>query len=146
MGVTHYWERDIELPPDTFRMAVADCKKILCVLDIPLADAEGDDKPIFSDDEIIFNGMGGNGCEPFIFRRIQQPRKERNVVFSYCKTEHLPYDYAVKCCLIVLKYHFGREIKICSDDAEQGWEEAKNCVLKKSGYGISNLLSSSNKD
>ena len=103
MGWTHYWKRDIEIPEGKFKEAVTDCKEILSSLDIQLGDAEGNNAPVLTDEEIILNDVT-HGCEPFVFRRIQHPRPGRDRVFEYCKTEHMPYDFAVQCCLIILKH------------------------------------------
>ncbi|MCG7852386.1 MAG: hypothetical protein MIO92_07675, partial [Methanosarcinaceae archaeon] len=114
MGWTHYWHRDIEIPDEKFKAALKDCRIILSGLDIELGDAEGKNSPVLTDDEIIFNSVT-IGCEPFIFRRIQHPRPGRDRVFGYCKTEHMPYDLAVQCCLIILKHHFDDSIQVSSD-------------------------------
>ena len=140
MGMTHYWYREIELPEEQFKVALNDCKAILSALDIPLGDAVGKDDPILTGGEIIFNGLN-NGCEPFVFRRIQYPRPGREKVFTYCKTEHMPYDLAVQCCLIVLKHHFGDELRVSSDSKDKDWKKAREICEDKLQYGLDFTLS-----
>ena len=141
MGWTHSWRREIEMPVAKFNAAVADCRTILSAIYIQLGDAESENSPVLTDDEIVFNGVP-HGCEPFVFRRIQYPRPGRNGVFEYCKTEHLPYDLAVQCCLIVLKHHLGDAIQISSDGKDADWKEASERCEKNLHYGTSFVLSS----
>lgn len=102
---------------------------------ISLAGADGNGQPVFTGKEVVFNGVAGTNCEPFIFRRIQPPRPGRNIVFEYCKTEHLPYDLAVQCCLIVFKHHLGDIIKITSDGTGDDWVNAKEVCNDILAYG-----------
>lgn len=73
MGYTHYWKRPVELDVETFRAAVADCRKVCEALPIPLGDGDGKGVPMFADDAVIFNGHvdsasfsreGGGLCWP----------------------------------------------------------------------------------
>lgn len=143
MGWTHYWYREIELPQEQFKAAVNDCKKILADLDIRLGDAVGKNNPVLTDEAIIFNGLN-NECEPFVFRRIQYPKPGKDKVFTYCKTEHMPYDLAVQCCLIVLKHHLGDNIRIMSDGKQEDWIDAIGACVSCVSYGDDFVLS--NKD
>ena len=141
MGWTHYWQRDIEMPDEKFKVAVKDCREILSVLDIQLGDAEGENAPVLTDDEIIFNDVT-HGCEPFVFRRIQHPRPGRDRVCEYCKTEHMPYDLAVQCCLIILKHHLDDAVKISSDGKNDDWKKACELCEEKLHYVMDFVLSS----
>lgn len=134
MGWTHYWERQVELPADEFKKALADCKKVIGLLDISLAGTEGNGQPVFTDEEVVFNGIEGAKCEPFVFRRTQPPRPERDVVFEYCKTEHLPYDLAVQCCLVVFNHYFKELIEISTDGSGDDWQEAFDICRKEFDY------------
>ena len=137
MGWTHYWEREKELPANEFKRAVSDCKKIIELLDISLAGPDGSGQPVFANDEIVFNGVASSNCEPFVFRRMQPPRPGRNIVLEYCKTEHLPYDLAVQCCLVILKYRLNDLIMITSDGSEEDWSQAKQVC--SDSIGIDNM-------
>ena len=61
MGYTHYWERPKVLPRPQFVAAVADCRRLCTGMNIPLGDAHGQGKPIFTDTEICFNGHVDSG-------------------------------------------------------------------------------------
>jgi hypothetical protein len=100
-----------------------------------LGDESGEGLPVFADEEIAFNGAGRSGCEPFIIRRLETPRPGRTVVFSFCKTEHLPYDLCVQTALIVLKHHFGGAITIHSDGKDNDWSQARETCSSILGYG-----------
>lgn len=135
MGWTHHWRRGTELPAEQFARAAADCQKLMQAVDLPLADREGAGAPIFSGDEIVFNAAGGNGCEPFVCRRVQHDRRGRPVVRSFCKTGHAPYDLCVQGALIVLKHHLGGAITVGSDGADDDWREAVEICRRHLGYG-----------
>jgi len=135
MGHTHYWQRPPELPHAHFVAAVADCRKLLPALGIPLAGADGSGTPIFDDDAIVFNGRGEAGYETFASCRDEPPRPDRPLIFSFCKTSHRPYDLAVQCSLIVLKHHLGNNIIVTSDGAEAEWNNARHVCHAILGYG-----------
>jgi hypothetical protein len=135
MGWTHYWQREIELPAKSFADATTDCRKLFELLKTPLGDVKGKGEPVLAEDKIMFNGINGHSCEPFIINRIQPPRPGRSIVRGYCKTEHLPYDLCVQCTLIILKHHLGDAIKITSDGTDYDWEEARKACTKYLGYG-----------
>ena len=105
--------------------------KVIGLLDISLAGADGNGPPVFTDEEVVFNGIEGANCEPFVFRRTQPPRPERDVVFEYCKTEHLPYDLAVQCCLVVFYHYFEGLIEISTDGSDDDWQEAFDICKKE---------------
>ncbi len=100
MGMTHYWKRDEEFPADAFKDAVRDCKLLLAAIDAKLAGPECSGEPIFKSDCIQFNGIQGQNCEPFSMKSIETPKMPGRPVFSYCKTEGLPYDLAVRCAFV----------------------------------------------
>ncbi len=67
MGYTHYWYRKPTLPKKNFQKVVRDLKLVAAYCDrqfrtedgtalIPLGDGHGENFPIFTDKEIIFNG------------------------------------------------------------------------------------------
>ena len=63
------------------------------------------------------------------------PRRGRTRVFSYCKTEQLPYDFCVQVALIVLKHHLEAAIKITSDGGDAEWQRARDVCQEHLGYG-----------
>ena len=128
MGLTHYWKRAEEFPADAFRKAVLDCKLLLAAIDAKLAGPECRGEPIFQPDSIQFNGIHGQHCEPFSMKIIETPKMPGRPVFSYCKTEGLPYDLAVKCTLVVLKHYLHDSIRIMSDAKQDEWQEQKKSM------------------
>ena len=136
MGWTHYWERDVELPAQSFEQAVNDCRRVLAAIEVRLAGHYSEGEPVFSRDEIAFNGVKGQDCETFVIRRVDLPRKPGRPVFSYCKTEKLPYDLCVRCALVILKHHLGDNIKVTSDGTDEDWKDARNICNGCLGYGL----------
>ena len=61
MGMTHYWKRKPELPAQQFSKAIGDFRKIIELLQIPLAGANGFGELVITDEEIIFNGCQSDG-------------------------------------------------------------------------------------
>src|SRR6476660_4895162 len=112
MGLTHSWLRPTELPAEAFTAAVRDIQLVLKAADIPLAGFEGHGQPIFLDDTIVFNGVAGAGCEPFEIHQVEFDRRGRAEKFSFCKTQSLPYDVAVKVSLIIFKEQLGVIFKV----------------------------------
>jgi hypothetical protein len=135
MGWTHYWERERELPTDAFEMAAKDCKLVLTAIDTPFKGYHCQGDPILTAKEIIFSGFEGQSCEPFSIKAIEIPRFSGKPVFSYCKTEHLPYDLGVKCALIILKHYLGKQIRIMSDGKNEDWNDAKQLCFTSLRYG-----------
>lgn len=140
MGLTHYWEREIELPKAEFNQSIEDIKKLLKIIDIPLADAYGQGVPLVNSEEISFNGITGQNCEPFSVKRFQMSRRVSTLTFGYCKTEHMPYDFVVKCVLIVLSHYLNDGIKVSSDQDDKEWKDARDFCEKCFGYGKTFVL------
>src|ERR1035437_3892611 len=115
MGWTHNWQRGTELPKGAFAAAVHDCEKVLPHTGVRLAGFEGKGQPVLQDDVIMFNGAGGSGCGPFEVHQTEFDRRGRKVFWSFCKTEHQPYDLCVQVALIILKRHLGESITVGSD-------------------------------
>ena len=135
MGWTHYWQRRMELPPKEFSKGVADCSALLGKLGIPLAGPPGADEPVFRDDEVIFNGAPPLQCEVFEIHRVEFDKRGTTIVRSYCKTEHLPYDLAVQCALVIFRCSLGSLLRVASDASEEDWERARSECQKHLGYG-----------
>jgi hypothetical protein len=58
MGYTHYWYKNVqELDLSTFKLFVADCKKVYLRSEVPLAGWSGAGKPKFTSKEVSFNGV-----------------------------------------------------------------------------------------
>ena len=143
MGYTHYWAQKRELPRELFNSAVADCRKVCDGLGIPLGDAGGKGRPVFSQRQIRFNGDAESGVayETFAVDRVFRPRYEGHIPekgwwHSFCKTQYRPYDLAVQCCLIVLSHNLGSgQFKVSSDGSTEQWNNAREACQRILGYG-----------
>lgn len=135
MGWTHNWQRPTDLPAEGFAVALRDCRRILDVVPVDLAGPDGSGQPILEEDRIEFNGRLPEACEPFRIQVHEHDRRGRNTKWSFCKTEHMPYDLCVQCTLIVLKEHLKDNLTIGSDGSDQDWETAKAVVSEHLGYG-----------
>lgn len=136
MGWTHYWQREITLPADRFMKVLEDFRIILTKTDIKLAGADDLGEPVLSGTAILFNGIAGQNCEPFVINSFEPSRRSPARTFSCCKTEKLPYDICVQLILIILKQHFGDGIVVSSDGSEDDWKQAKELCQRILKYGI----------
>jgi hypothetical protein len=76
-------------------------------------------KLCFSMMPLCSTGVGGAGCEPFEIHQVEFDRQGRADKFSICKTQGLPYDFAVKVALIVFKGRFSETLKIVGDESDR---------------------------
>lgn len=143
MGYTHYFYRPAEMDALRFASAAEDCRKICEALPIAIAGPDGDEEPVFDGDEVCINGStnakAGGAYEPLRIERVhtgRPSRREDGLVLGSCKTNWLPYNLAVQCCLIVFKHHFGNDFKVSSDGKDEEWNEASNDVNAVLGYGL----------
>ena len=140
MGWTHYWKRESELSTEAFEKAAKDCKLVLAAIDVPFKGYQYKGEPVFSAREITFYGIEGQNCEPFSIKAVEAPRFPGRPIFSYCKTEKLPYDLGVKCALVILKHYLGDQIRVMSDGTDEEWQDAKQLCLSCLGYGADFIL------
>ena len=131
MGLTHYWRRPPILLPRDFARAVDDCQEILPQLGVALADGPG--PAVIKEDRISFNGVPPQRCESFVVRQRERPQRDHLYVFSFTKTNGLPYDLCVRVALIILQQHLGSDLEVNSDDAH--WDEACKLCVEHLGYG-----------
>jgi len=135
VGWSHHWTRPTELDRETFAAAIRDVRALVGMSADVLAGFEGKGCPIVDEEHIVFNGRRPAHCEPFEIARIEFDRRGRSVIHSFCKTEQLPYDLYVQAALIILRHHVGEMLCVTSDGNETSWQEARNLVSKKFGYG-----------
>lgn len=128
MGYTIYWQRPTQLPADRFAAAVEDFRQMLPQLNVPLAGPHGKGSPVLDPQQITFNGPSPQCCESFDFRREEDDRRGDGIVRSFCKTQRLPYDLAVKAALLILRNHLGDQLVVSSDGGEEEWDEARRIV------------------
>lgn len=132
MGYTTYFSSKKKPAKEKFAKFLKDVKKLYknlpavsksagaCYLDEPILirDGHGKGQPIFSEEEIIFNGNESTDMshETFVFRR-----SEFN---EFCKTARKPYDLLVCLVLLSAQKHFGDNMEISSDGNYIDWEPA----------------------
>lgn len=63
------------------------------------------------EDHIAFNGV----LWPFEKTIVEFDRRGRSEVYSYFKTQDLPYDMYVQTAMIILKHHLRSAIVVYSD-------------------------------
>ncbi len=136
MGWTHYWSRPTELHANKFAAAARDVQFLLTKLAIPVGGFDGTGDSVFTDDTIVFNSAGNGACEPFEIHQIEFARSGHDLVRSYCKTQHAPYDLAVQGALIILRQHLGPILQVTSDGGNEDWEEAREVCQSSFGYGL----------
>ena len=105
MGYTHYWSQQRDYTKPEWNQITATVKAIIKASDVPVRREYNrpDDPPEFSDDAILFNGLGDDGRETFCFTRKVAPEPEYRKGegdFQFCKTASKPYDEIVVACLI----------------------------------------------
>lgn len=112
MGYTHYFTRHKRrIVLSAWEQIVEDVGEILKhaqhVQGVTLAreyDAPGS-APAVTRNFIQFNGLGENGCETFIIRRLESGKieyRDHNPLADFCKTAREPYDIAVVAVLCYL--------------------------------------------
>ena len=108
MGYTHYWTQTRSFTAEEWIEVSDDIREILSyvenLLGVPLADGRGDagTRPVF-DNDIKFNGLGGDAHETFIVHRKREKSWSGGKLSEdFCKTACKPYDVAVTACLCYL--------------------------------------------
>lgn len=128
MGYTNHCYRVLEFDLKKYRAAVSDLKKILPETGVDLASWDGTGEPTIDGNDVRFNGRIPQDCESFSMPRVfdDRPFPRKLPGFTFSKTNHLPYDLAVKVSLLVFKRHFANEVEIGSNDEDllKGWSEA----------------------
>lgn len=96
MGYTHYWSQQRDYTEAEWQQISATIKAIIAASDVAVASEydRPNDAPEFTDDHILFNGVGDDGHETFGFMRKGEDD------FQFCKTARKPYDEIVVACLI----------------------------------------------
>lgn len=141
MGYTHYWYRVREIELDVYFKILTDFKRLLPVLieeGVRLAGSGGTGDPVINDDNLLFNGVGAERYENFVFPRVlriwDEPDKN-DQYFQFCKTSAYPYDQAVIAFLIIAKHYLQQDITVQSDVGVEKLEDAKK--LCQTYLGIS---------
>lgn len=144
MGFTRYWYHN-RISRPTWELITQDCAKLIKAAEgqikIVMVRGSSVSCPEINNKRIVFNGLGDEGCETFIFDRVPkdayegEPQGQRTGgVFNFCKTLSLPYDLLVASCLIVMRRYLGYEIEI-SPTRSSDWDKARAFTKAVLGYG-----------
>lgn len=143
MGYTHYWYREEKLDREKFQKASNDCKLVTDYLRSKgiyiQFEYHEPEPPVFSNEEIRFNGPDEDGHETFYIAQtfcedFRQPADDGKL-FAFCKTARKPYDTAVTACLIILKHHLGDDFRVSSDGDPEDWQAGLDAVQSVLNYG-----------
>ena len=139
MGYTHYLRLKNIVTEDKLAMASADVKKAFELIkaelpNITIKDGWGEDEPRINERAIWFNGDASKE-EDYETFFVEVGDKG----FNFCKTARMPYDVYVCVACLILKEHFGDDLRLTSDgigkdDEEKGIE--LNLLLGKNEYRI----------
>ncbi|SEL30074.1 hypothetical protein [Paenibacillus sp. OK003] len=132
MGYTHFWYRVREIELDVYLKILTDFKRLLPVfagVGVLLAGPGGTGDPVINEDNLLFNGVGADRYEDFVFPRVlylwNEP-DENDQYFQFCKTSAYPYDQAVIAFLLIAKHHLQQDITVQSDVVAKKVDAAKN--------------------
>lgn len=146
MGYTHYfYQPKNTLDKEKWANMILDFYKILPnYMDYLDNDPDSSQCLKANTEEILFNGIGEDSHETFLFERkpdLSYTSEEGEKVFNFCKTARKPYDIVVCITMLIIKKHFPDIITISSDGGESEWEESVQVVNNKLGYNIENPFS-----
>jgi hypothetical protein len=88
---------------------------------------------VIEGEHVVFNGIGDNGHETFIF--------PNDLGWNFCKTAYKPYDEVVTAALLVARTHFSpQELEIASDGEWGDWTAGRRLYEKTFGKEPPNPL------
>ena len=134
MGYTHCYtihdlNTDLRVPE-----IAQDISRIIMASEIPIGgEPAGPNpaEPALGPTHIIFNGVGDDSCESFVYPPGLEMRSSNLLArapegLDSCKTWRQPYDVVVCAALIALKHHLGDNVKITSDGRfdQEEWQPA----------------------
>lgn len=140
MGYTHYWYRVREIELDVYFKILTDFKRLLPVLTkegVRLAGSGGTGDPVIKDENLLFNGVGAERYEDFVFPRklrLWGEPDENDQYFQFCKTSSYPYDQAVIAFLLIAKHHLQQDITVQSDVGAKKLDAAKKLCQTSLGF------------
>jgi hypothetical protein len=144
LGYTNYYKVPVILDVKKFKKLSVELETIAGLLPsyketILICGWDGTGHPVFTNDDIRFNGEEKNGMDCETFSISQDNTKEANargskneLVLDYCKTNRNPYDLMVKISMLRLKHHFPK-CEISSDGNISDWKQAKEIYKKAFG-------------
>lgn len=116
MGYTHYWRQKSAPTEEQWNNICTDFNK-LCFgpfLDKPFPiqrESDDSDRPLVSDNLIVFNGIGSDAHETMHFAR-------NALGFGFCKTKKKPYNMVV-VLLLILAYNLAEDVWLITSDGDQ---------------------------
>ena len=134
MGHTNYWKIKNPISEIRFQGMLDEIAQLTGGSGIPLGDMDGLSSPRFESNEFAFNGAGKASYETFVFRN-------ERTEFSFCKTEHRPYDAVVCAALILAKAWFKEDIEISSDGSWKEWQPGRDMFERI--FGETDLVNNS---
>ena len=126
MGYTHYWNMQRVTAEDTagYLRALPLVKELIERHQDILEAVEdnGNTLPIASEKEILFNGIGEDAHETFVFRcpEIAEGNGGDPALRDFCKTARKPYDLPVCLVLLTLAAHMPN-LELASDGLRQSF-------------------------
>jgi hypothetical protein len=125
MGYTHSTFRPEHLDRKCFSRFVGDVKTLIEYAKtapprVQVCGRHGVGEPTLTDEMVEFNGSQARGedCESLLITRTARAdlgeRPRNGTIFSFCKTEHMPYDVLVVASYFALMHHCA-EIEFHSD-------------------------------
>ena len=117
MGYTHYFgfKSGAKIDAERWNEAIELGKACAEASGVEIAGYDGTGEPIFTDNEIGFNGKGDElSHEAFCLE------SEGRYTHGFCKTARKPYDIVVCCFLLALKKVFGKDFEYSSDGITRG--------------------------
>jgi hypothetical protein len=108
-GYTHYYTWHQAPEAVSLRECIGEMRLLVEARKTMLAGPEGDQAPLIESERLIFNGIGDDSHEPFVFPGTivrTPPVPQLLPGFNICKTVGKPYDEVVTACLMVARDHF----------------------------------------
>lgn len=131
MGFTRYYTINGKLDPERFKSYSKDCKFICDKIyekytgqpweNRGIAGWDGTGDPEFTDDEVVFNGIGDMAHETFSIGVNSKG-------FNFTKTQLKDYDKYVYACLLLAGIYFKKDIKVSSDGDRDDYPEITGLV------------------
>lgn len=110
-GYTHYYTWHERPNSAALASCISEMRLIVEAQTNILAGPEGSGAPEISSTNLVLNGIGDDGHEPFVF--------PKDLGFNFCKTAAKPYDAVVTACLLVARDHFPSSV--LSIDSDGSW-------------------------
>ena len=120
MGYTHYFPHK-KVSKSVWTDILAGCKRAYALLpkNIKITGGSGyGAKPLFGEDEILFNG----DAEEDLAHETFALYRESGGGFAFCKTAQKPYDVLVVACLLIYHHFSPSTIEISTDGDKGDWE------------------------